>query len=64
MKKDYVEAKAERCLKCGKLKDLQGVAVTLGSKTFHLFYLCSQCGNVDQRELLGIISRYKEIEPS
>jgi hypothetical protein len=62
VKRDYVEAKAERCLKCGKMEDLQGVAITLGRQAFHLFYLCSQCGNVDQDELLKIISRYKEIE--
>ena len=60
MKRDDVEEKPERCLKCGKLEDLQGVAVTLGRQTFHLFYLCSQYGNVDLRELLKIISCYKE----
>jgi len=60
VKKADDEGKLERCLKCGKLEDLQGVAVTLGRKTFHLFYLCSQCGNVDLRKLLKIISCYKE----
>ena len=64
MKKDDVEEKPERCLKCGKLEGLQGVAVTLGRKPFHLFYLCSICGNVDVKELLKIISRYKEVEPT
>ena len=64
MKKDDLEEKPERCLECGKLQGLQGVAVTLGRRVFHLFYLCSQCGNVDVRELLEIISRYKETEPT
>ena len=64
MKKDDVEEKPERCLKCGKLEGLQGVAVTLGRQTFHLFYLCSRCGNVNVKELLKIISRYKEVEPT
>jgi len=36
----------ERCFKCGKQEGLQGVAVTIGRKTFHLFYLCSKCGNI------------------
>jgi hypothetical protein len=62
VKKDDVEEKPERCLKCGKLEGFQGVAVILGRKTFHLFYLCSRCGNVDVKELLKIISRYKEVE--
>ena len=64
VKKDNVEEKPERCLKCGRLEGLQGVAVTLGRQTFHLFYLCSRCGNVDVKELLKIISRYKEVEPT
>ena len=50
----------ERCLKCGKQQGLQGVAVTIGRKTFHLFYLCAECGNVDIGELLKIIRWYKE----
>lgn len=50
----------ERCLKCGKQQGLQGVAVTIGRRTFHLFYLCSKCGNVNIEELLKIIGSYKE----
>ncbi|HUL23844.1 MAG TPA: hypothetical protein VLZ10_20490 [Thermodesulfobacteriota bacterium] len=49
----------ERCLKCGKQEGLQGVAVTIGRKTFHLFYLCAQCGNVSIEQLLQIIDSYK-----
>ena len=45
----------ECCLKCGKEQGLQGVAVTIGTRTFHLFYLCSKCGNVNIKELLRII---------
>ena len=54
MKMDDVDEKLERCAKCGRLKDLQGVAIILGRKTFHLFYLCSQCANVGVRELISI----------
>ena len=50
----------ERCLKCGKQQGLQGVAVTIGRRTFHLFYLCAKCGDVDIDELLRIIGSYKE----
>ena len=50
----------ECCLKCGKEQGLQGVAVTIGTRTFHLFYLCSKCGNVNIEELLRIIGSYKE----
>jgi hypothetical protein len=50
----------ECCLKCGKQEGLQGVAVTIGRKTFHLFYLCATCGNVNVEELLMIIKSYKE----
>jgi predicted nucleic-acid-binding Zn-ribbon protein len=50
----------ERCLKCGKQEGLQGVAVTIGRKTFHLFYLCAKCGNVNIEELVRIIVSYKE----
>jgi len=50
----------ERCLKCGKQQGLQGVAVTIRRRTFHLFYLCSKCGDVDIEELLKIIGSYKE----
>ncbi len=49
----------ERCLKCGKQEGLQGVAVTIGRKTFHLFYLCAKCGNVGIEQLLQIIGFYK-----
>jgi hypothetical protein len=50
----------ERCIKCGRQERLQGVAVTIGRRTFHLFYLCDQCGNVALEELLQIIGSYKE----
>lgn len=50
----------ERCLKCGKQEGLQGVAVTIGRRTFHLFYLCAKCGNVNLEELIRIIKEYKE----
>jgi len=50
----------ERCLKCGKQEGLQGVAVTNGRKTFHLFYLCAQCGNVGLEQLLQIVASYKK----
>jgi predicted nucleic-acid-binding Zn-ribbon protein len=56
----YMEENEERCLKCGKQEGLQGVAVTIGRRTFHLFYLCPKCGNVDVAELLKIIRWYKE----
>jgi len=56
--RDDREEKPEHCVKCGCLRNLQGVAVTLGRQTFHLFYLCSQCGNVGQMELLRIISSH------
>ena len=55
-----MEENEERCLKCGKQEGLQGVAVTIGRKTFHLFYLCAKCGDVDIEELLKIIRWYKE----
>jgi len=54
-----MEENAERCLKCGEEQGLQGVAVTIGRKTFHLFYLCANCGNVDFKELLKIIRVYE-----
>jgi len=50
----------ERCLKCGKQEGLQGVAVTVGRRTFHLFYLCAKCGDVGIKELLKIIRAYEE----
>jgi uncharacterized Zn finger protein len=57
-----MEENEERCLKCGKQEGLHGVAVTIGRRTFHLFYLClcAKCGNVDIGELLKIIRWYKE----
>ena len=55
-----MEENMECCLKCGKQEGLQGVAVTIGRKTFHLFYLCATCGNVNVEELLMIIKSYKE----
>jgi transcription elongation factor Elf1 len=54
-----MEENRERCLKCGKQEGLQGVAVTIGRKTFHLFYLCGKCGEVDIKELLKIIRAYE-----
>jgi len=50
----------DRCLKCGGQEGLQGVAVTIVRKTFHLFYLCAKCGNIGIEELLGVIRSYKE----
>jgi predicted nucleic-acid-binding Zn-ribbon protein len=55
-----MEENLEHCLKCGKQQGLQGVAVTIGRKTFHLFYLCAKCGNVNLEELLKIIKGYEE----
>jgi hypothetical protein len=55
-----MEENQELCLKCGKQQGLQGVAVTIGRRTFHLFYLCAKCGDVDIQELLKIIRWYKE----
>jgi DNA-directed RNA polymerase subunit RPC12/RpoP len=55
-----MEETAERCLKCGKEQGLQGVAVTIGRKTFHLFYLCSKCGDITVEELLGMMRSYEE----
>jgi DNA-directed RNA polymerase subunit RPC12/RpoP len=55
-----MEETAERCLKCGKEQGLQGVAVTIGRKTFHLFYLCSKCGDITVEELLRMIRSYEE----
>jgi hypothetical protein len=57
-----MEEITERCIKCGGERELQGVAVTLGRKTFHLFYLCSKCGSVGIEELLRIIKLYKNKE--
>ncbi|MGD0915665.1 MAG: hypothetical protein ABSB22_04310 [Thermodesulfobacteriota bacterium] len=50
----------ERCLKCGTEHGLQGVAVTIGRRTFHLFYLCTKCGDVNIEELLLMIGAFKE----
>jgi len=55
-----MEETAERCLKYGEEHGLQGVAVTIGRKTFHLFYLCSKCGDVPVEELLRMIGSYGE----
>jgi hypothetical protein len=53
----------ERCIKCGRQERLQGVAVTIGRRTFHLFYLCDQCGTVGIEELLQMIGSYKGKTP-
>jgi ribosomal protein S27AE len=62
--RDFSEANMiedqERCLKCGTQEGLQGVAVTIGRKTFHLFYLCGKCGKVNIEELVQIIGSYRE----
>ena len=50
-----MDERLERCLKCGKQQGLQGVALTVGVKAFHLFYLCNECGNVGAEELLKMI---------
>jgi DNA-directed RNA polymerase subunit RPC12/RpoP len=55
-----MEENEERCLRCGKQDGLQGVAVTIGRKTYHLFYLCAKCGNVTVEELLRMITLYEE----
>jgi hypothetical protein len=55
-----MEENTERCLKCGEEQGLLGVAVTIGRKTFHLFYLCAKCGNVPVEELLRMIRAYEE----
>ena len=55
-----MEENEERCLKCGKQEGLQGVAVTVGRRTFHLFYLCAKCGNVTVEELLRMIRLYEK----
>ena len=55
-----MEEDLERCLKCGKQEGLQGVAVTIGRRTIHLFYLCAKCGDVGINELLKIIRAYEE----
>jgi len=56
----YSESDLECCLRCGKRVGLQGVAVTIGTKTFHLFYLCDECGRIDIDELLKMINSYRE----
>jgi hypothetical protein len=55
-----MEETPERCLKCGTQQGLQGVAVTIGRKTFHLFYLCAKCRDVNIDQLLKIIREYGE----
>ena len=53
----------ECCLKCEKREGLQGVALTIGRRTFHLFYLCAGCGNIGIEGLLKIIELYKGKKP-
>ena len=53
-----MEENPERCLRCGKQKGLQGVALTIGRKTVHLFYLCAECKDVDMENLLKTIRSY------
>jgi DNA-directed RNA polymerase subunit RPC12/RpoP len=60
LSKNYMDENIERCLRCGKQQELQGVAITIGGRTFHLFYLCSKCGNIGIEELLRVIRSYKE----
>jgi hypothetical protein len=55
-----MEENPESCLTCGRQEQLQGVAVTIGRRTFHLFYLCAKCGNVGVSELLKMIRSYEE----
>jgi hypothetical protein len=55
-----LEESPEVCLKCGEKQGLQGVALTVGRKTFHLFYLCAKCGNIGLDELLKIIKAHGE----
>ena len=56
-----MEENQEYCFKCEKKEEeLKGVAVTIGRRTFHLFYLCAKCGDVDIEELLKIIREYEE----
>lgn len=54
-----MEENLECCLKCGKQGGLQGVAVTVGRRTFHLFYLCAKCADVNIREILKLIRAYE-----
>jgi hypothetical protein len=55
-----MEENGEHCLKCEEEEGLQGVAVAVGRKTFHSFYLCTKCGNVTVEELLRMIRAYEE----
>ena len=55
-----MEEHPERCFKCGRQQGLQGIALIIGTKTFHLFYLCDICGKADINELLKMIRQYKE----
>jgi hypothetical protein len=55
-----MEENLERCLRCGKQEGLQGVALTIGRKTVHLFYLCAECKDVDMGNLLKTIRSYIE----
>jgi len=60
LSKNYMNENIERCLKCGRQQELQGVAITIGGRTFHLFYLCSKCGNIGIEELRRVIRSYTE----
>ena len=42
---------------------MHGVALTVGRRTFHLFYLCANCVNPGVEELLKIIESYKGKKP-
>jgi hypothetical protein len=55
-----MDERLERCLKCGKQQGLQGVALTIGVKACHLFYLCTECGNVGAEELLKMIEANRD----
>ena len=54
------EESLECCLLCAGKQGLQGVAVTIGRKTFHLFYLCTKCGNIPFEELLKMIGSFED----
>jgi len=57
-----MEENTERCLMCGGEKGLRGVALTAGRRTFHLFYLCNKCGNVEIEDLLRIIRSQNKLK--
>jgi len=60
LSRNYMKENLERCLKCGKQQELQGIAITIGRRTFHLFYLCAKFGNISIEELLRLIKTHKE----